>query len=481
MALEENFKHKVSKGIFWGGLNTGVQQLLNFIIGVFLARLLTPDDYGLVGLLAVFSALAGVLQEGGFISALANKQNAGQKDYNSVFWFSLTCSVILYLSLFFLAPLIAKFYKLPQLIPLARFIFLGFLFSAVNIVPRTLLFKNLRIKEVAIITILSLAISGFIGIILAFNGAAYWGLAAQTVSYTLVFTINTWICAKWHPNFNFSFQPIKEMFGFSSKLVVTNVFTTLNNNIFSILLGKFYSAFDVGQFNQANKWNGMGYSLISGIVFNVAQPSLVKVVEDPSRQTRVFRKLLRFTAFVSFPLMLGLALVAPEFITITIGEKWIFSAMLLRLLCIWGAFYPISYLFSNLLLSQGRSRAYMWITISLAVLQILAVYFSYPYGLYRMIYVFISINIFWILIWFIYAKKRIHLTLINLIKDIAPFSLIAIFGYMVAYLCGNIENIYLAFFVKLGILVAIYTFILWILKSQILIESVNFLRRKTDR
>lgn len=479
MQKEEKFKDKVSRGILWGGLNTGLQQLLNLVIGIFLARLLTPDDYGMVGLLAVFSGLAGVLQEGGFISALTNKKNVGQEDYNSVFWFSLTCSVTFYVILFFLAPVIARFYNIPELTPLARFIFIGFIFSAMNVVPRTLLFKNLRVKEVAVTTILSLSISGIIAIILSYYGATYWGLAVQTVSYTFLFTFITWINVKWRPSFKFSIRPIKELLGFGSKLVVTNVFNTLNNNVFSVLLGKFYSAYDVGQFNQANKWNGMGYSLVSGIVFNVAQPSLVKVVEDPERLTRVFRKLLRFMAFISFPLMFGLALVAPEFIVITIGEKWLFSSMILRLLCIWGAFYPISYLFSNLLLSQGRSLSYMWITISLSVFQILAVYFSYPYGLYTMIYVFISLNIIWVLVWYFYAKKGLQMTLYKLIKDIMPFSLLAVAGYIIAALITyNIENIYLIFIIKIGVMASVYLGVLWIFKSPMLMESINYLSKR---
>lgn len=479
MTRDDKLKEKVSKGILWGGLNTGVQQLLNLIIGIFLARLLTPADYGMVGILTVFSALAGVLQEGGFISALTNKKDVTSLDYNSVFWFSTTSSIIFYTALFFLAPLISDFYRIPELTPLSRFIFLGFVFSSLNITPRTILFKNLHVKEIAFITLASLGLAGVIGIVLAYNGAAYWGLAAQTVSYTFLYTLFTWCLTKWRPKFEFSASPLKKMFGYSSKIVVTNIFSTLNNNLFSVLLGKFYSAGDVGDFNQANKWNTMGYSTINGVVYNVAQPSMATVAEDYERLKRVFRKLLRFTSFVSFPLMFGLSLVSPEFIIITIGEKWFFSSLILQVLCVGGAFAPISYLFSNLLLSQGRSKPYMWITIFLAIFQIAAVFFSYPYGIFRMVYVYISINIIWILVWFIFARKKLKLTFLNFIKDTFPFIFIAAFSSSIAYFtCLNIVNVYVSFSLKLLVLATFYLGILFIFKSRILIDSVNYFRHK---
>lgn len=474
-------KNKVAKGVLWGGLNNGSQQLLNLVIGIFLARILTPEDYGMVGVLAVFSALASALQEGGFISALTNKKNVSQTDYSSVFFFSASCGITFYLLLFFLAPLIARFYEIQELTSLARFIFLGFLFSSINIAPRAILFKNLRVRETAIINILSLAISGFIGIIVAFNGYAYWGLAWQTVCYTFCTTLFTFYFTKWYPRNGFSLTPIKEMLGYSSRLVITNVFNVLNNNIFAVLLGKFYSASDVGDFNQANKWNSMGSSLIWGIIGGVAQPALASVSEDPQRQSNVFRKLLRFTAFISFPTMFCLALVAPDFIVIALGEKWLFSSFILQLLCIWGAFFPISYLFSNLLLSQGRSTAFMWSTITLAVIQMVAVYFSYPYGLFRMIYIFIGINIAWLVVLFCTARKVTPLRWIETLKDTLPFLIISLAAWCVGYfLTRTVDNLWGSLFSKAGIMLTLYILILWITKAKILTESVEYIRhRKT--
>ena len=477
--MRENLKSKVTTGILWGGLNNGSQQILNLVIGIFLARLLTPADYGMVGVLTIFSALAGAMQEGGFISALTNKKHTTHADYNSVFWFSLTCGITLYLILFFLAPLIARFYNLPSLTSLARFIFLGFLFSSMNIAPRAILFKNLRVKQNSLVTLISLAISGLVGVYLAYSGAAYWGLAAQTVTYTFSVTFFSFYFTGWKPSLKITLKPAKEMLGYGSRLVATNIFTTLNNNIFAVLLGKFYTAADVGAFNQASKWNGMGYSTISGMMNNVAQPAMTQVTDNPQRIVQVFRKLLRFTAFVSFPLMLGLALVAHEFIIIAIGEKWVFSATILQLLCLWGGFYPISHLMGNLLLSQGRSGAYMWNTIILALIQIMAVYFTYPYGLYQMLYVFIAINIAWVAVWYYISCRHIQLGSFQFAKDILPFFLIAVVAFLVAFfICTAITNLYAAFFAKIAIMASVYLGLLWVMRARILKESLEYLKNR---
>ena len=477
--MSERLKHKVAKGLFWGGLNNGTQQLLNLVIGIFLARLLTPFDYGMVGLLTVFSAVASALQEGGFITALTHRKNASQLDFSSVFWFSTSLSILFYFLLFFCAPYIAEFYDEPQLIPLSRFIFLSFVISSINIAPRAFLFKNLRVKDTALVMIISLSISGSIAIILSFLGFAFWGLACQTVTYTLCITIFTFLFSRWKPSFLFSFKPICQMLGYSSKIVITNIFNILNNNIFAVILGKFYTASDVGDFNQANKWNYMGYSLISGMIQGVALPTFSIVENEVERQINVFRKLLRFTAFISFPAMLGLSFISRDIIIITITEKWLFSASILQILCIGGAFYPISILFSNLILSQGRSSAYMWTTITLSLCQIGAVYFSYPYGLFTMLWVFVSINIIWVLIWYLIARKMLPLKFFLFMKDTLPFFLITIISIVPVYFISDlISNIYINIIIKVISVAGLYYLVLKLLGAKILHESIEFIFHK---
>lgn len=476
---ETSLKEKTAKGLLWGGFSNGIQQLLNLLFGIILARLLDASDYGMIGMLTVFSTIAAALQEGGFISALTNREETRSEDYNAVFWFSTMCGITLYILLFFAAPLIADFYNTPELVLLSRLSFLGFVISSTSIAPRAYLFKHLKIRETTIISISSLIVSGLTGITLAANGFAYWGIALQSITFVATTSVLNFYFSPWKPSLRFNFRPIREMIGFSSKVIITNVFNIINNNLFSILLGKFYSEREVGNFTQANKWNSMGHTLITGMVNGIAQPVLRNVSEDRVRQLAIFRKLLRFTAFVSFPAMLGLSLIAKEFIVITITEKWLPSASILQILCIWGAFIPIINLFSNLIISRGHSSVYMWNTICLSVLQLIALCTMYPYGLEWMLRIFVLINIGWLLVWFVFVRKEIGLTLKQMLTDISPYLILSgVLTVGAYYMTQSIGNPYLGITVKVVFVTVFYAFILWKMKSVIFHEAINFILKR---
>ena len=476
---EQSLKDKTAKVLFWGGVSNGVQQLLNLLFGIFLARLLTPADYGMVGMLTVFSALASILQEGGFISALTNRKKTEHKDYNAVFWFSLLMGTSLYTLLYICAPLIADFYQQPQLTSLARLSFLSFLISSTNVAPRAFLFKQLRTKENAIISFCSLTISGIIGIVLAYKGFAYWGIAIQTIAFTTGTTILSYYFSGWKPSLHIDFTPIKEMIGYSSKLIVTHTFQIINNNLFSILLGKFYNEKEVGYFNQANKWSTMGYTTINGMLTSVAQPVLSTLSDDKERQLNALRKMLRFTAFVSFPAMFGLSFTSQELIVLAVTDKWLPSANIMQILCIGGAFIPFSGLFSQLMLSRGHSSIYMWNTIALSLSQLFGAYLLYPYGITPMLYAFISINMGWTFVWLHFIQKEIKLSLPNFLKDISPYLLLSIACiFACSFITEPIENVGLRLIGKISIVGLFYIIILWKANSTILQESIHFIFKK---
>ena len=480
--MAETLKEKTAKGLFWGGVSNGVQQVLNLVFGIFLARMLSQSDYGMVGMLTIFSAVAGALQEGGFISALNRKKDVTHKDYNAVFWFNASVGLLLYLVLFFCAPLISHFYGIPELTPLARFIFIGLYISSLNIVPMAIMYRNMMVKESAICSFVTLIVSGGLGVTLAANGFAYWGIAIQTVVHVLMALLTRLFFIKWRPSLRIDFSPIKEMIGFSSKLIITNIFNTINGNIFPLILGKLYTPREVGNYTQANKWNNMGSTLVGSMVGGIAQPVFAKTDGNIDRQKRVFRKLLRFTAFVSFPAMFGLALVAKEFIVILLTEKWLESALMMQMLCIAGAFGPISGLFSNLIITRGHSTTYMWCSIALCLSHLAAAVLSAPYGIHTMIMVYVAINICWILVWHHYAHHEIRLRIHEVIKDIAPYLLLAATFVVVAILLTkDIANLYLSFIIKVLTVCILYALSLWLLKSTIFKEFILFiLKRKIN-
>lgn len=476
---EQTLKEKTAKGLFWGGLSNGVQQLLGMCFGIVLARILDAEDYGLVGMLAVFSGIAGTIINSGFTVALTNKKKILHSDYNAVFWFTVIVGLICYLVLFLLAPMIAEFYHHPELIWLSRVLFLGFFFSGCASVSYTVLFKQLMVKQQAQIDISAMALSGTVGVVLAIKGYAYWALALQSLTYAISGAVLRFIFAPWKPTFEFNFAPLKGILGFSSKMFLTNIFQQINVNVFSILLGRFYNANQVGYYSQGNKWMTMGYGLVTGMVLSVAQPVFAQVTDDTERETMILRKMLRFGAFVSFPLLLGLAFIAKEFIIITVGEKWLASVPFLQLFCLWGAFGYIWFLYTNLLIAHGKSDIYLKGVVGTAIIQLSVVALCFPLGIYTMVCAYIFVFLISIIWWHTRVSKILNLKFVLVLKDISPYLLFVLFSFFVAWvLCLYISNIYLLLFSKILITGVVYFAVLWVADSKILKESLNFVLRK---
>ncbi len=476
----QSLKEKTAKSLLWGGLSNSIQQLLNLFFGIFLARTLSRADYGMVGMLSIFSLIASSLQESGFTAALTNKKEIRHEDYNAVFWFSVGMGTTLYIVLSCCAPLIAAFYNTPELTSLARYSFLGFFISSLGVAQSAYMFRNLLVKQRSIAMMSALAISGTVGVLLAVNGFSYWGIATQNIVYVSVLTILYWFYSPWRPSFHFDFRPIKSMLSFSSRLLITNIFGHINYNILSVVLGKYYSGQAVGDFNQANKWNYMGYSVIVGMINGVAQPVLVNVSDDTERQKRVFRKMLRFTAFISFPCMFGLSLIAPELITIAITSKWSESASILQILCIGSAFTSITNLYSNLIISKGKSRLFMWNTIALGIIQVTSMFCCHPYSIMFMIKCYVTINVCWLLVWQYFVWREIGLSLFQTLQDILPYAFIAgITMWVTGYITRLFElNLYVTCLSRILLAALIYTIIMWLSGSVTFKESVQYLMKK---
>lgn len=473
---ENNLKDKTAKGLLWGILNNGTVQLLGALFGILLLRKLVPSDYGKIAMLLVFANIASTLQESGFTAALCNKKEPSDRDYNAVFWFNIGISALLYVMLFLSAPLIARFYDDPDLIPLARFLFLGFFISSWGTVQRAYLFIHLMNRQTCIIAILSLLVSGTTGVILAYQGMAYWALAAQNVVFILCVALLNWYYSPWRPSFKIDLRPAWEMFGFSSKLLLTNLFNNLNAHAFGVLLGKFYGDYQAGIYSNARKWDDMCINTINGMVTGVAQPVLTQVRDDQDRYRQVFRKMLRFVSFISFPAMLGMGLIAKEFLLIVGGEKWVDSAILLSMLSIYGAFFPITTLYSNLTISQGRSNINFWCTVTICVIIWAGLILLHPWGLKAMVSFFIIVNILWLLVWHYFAWRLIRLSLIDVIKDTAPFLVFSVLVMALSWgMTRPISNLWLLLICKVILAAVLYVGILWVCKARILRESLEYL------
>ena len=537
--MEENLKDKTARGLFWGGLSNGVLQLLNLAFGIILARLLSPSDYGMVGMLQVFSLVAIALQESGLNVALINKKDLRHEDINAVFWFSLAVSITLYLILYACAPAIAAFYKQPLLTPLARFTFLSFVISSLGICHNAVLMRELKVKQNAIIMMVSLLVSGTVGVVMAWHGMAYWGLATQSMVYIAGVALGRWMVSGWRPtlfsrsgehlrryegtevrgyeNSNEAqatepdsnlappyprtpappkgnlappyprtpappkklFAPLKTLLPFSLKIMAANLITILNNNILTVLLGRLFNEREVGFYNQAAKWNQMGFSVIQGMIVSVAQPVMRQVEDDRERLLRVFRKMLRFSSFVSFPCMFGLALVAPELITIAITDKWLPSARLMQMVCVGGAFLPLHQLMYQLLVSKGRSDVCLWSTIVFGLVQLATVLACSPWGITTMVMAFVGVNIGWTLVWWWLVRRQTQLALWPFLQDVAPFAAIAAASIMAAAWASSfVQNIYLSLAVKVVVAAALYILAMQLLRVATFREALAYLRKR---
>ena len=542
--MPETLKEKTAKGLFWGGLSSTVQQLLGIVFGIILARRLNQSDFGMIAMITIFQLIGNDLQNSGFKVALANLRQPTDRDYNSVFWFNILMGGSLYVLLFFLAPFIANFYHIPSLTPLARYAFLSIVFASFGTAQSAWLFKNLHAKQQAKAGMMAVLISSSVAVAMAYMGFAYWALATQTNLYILLCTLLYWHYSPWRPTvaaaqrskfkaqsskastqrsriFNFQFsifnfevlRPALRMFRFSVKLLISQVLTDINNNVLNILLGRFYGRHDTGNYNQAFQWSTKGSNIIQSMVQQVAQPVLVSIDNEHERQLHVLRKMMRFAAFLSFPLLFGLSLVSHEFIVTLLGEKWAQSAHYLRLLAVASAFLPLSTLLANVVITKGRSNIFMYVNLALAICQtaaMLTIYhfkvscfeFLEPFStllntstsylstlnsqLLTMVLAFVALTILWFFVWAYFARRLAGYRFTMLLRDVLPFLLSAAAvmfttGFITSMLATQLStlNSQLSTLIARILLAALlYYALMRLFRVQILHECLQFLKRK---
>ena len=475
----ETLKEKTAKGLFWGGMNNGVQQLLGLAFGIILGRLLDPSDYGMTAMLAVFSVIANELQSSGFKTGLINLKSPTHDDYNAVFWFNVLAGAAIYVVLWFCAPLIADYYHQPKLIPLSRYVFLGFVFSSFGMAQSAYLTKQMQIKQIAQCGMTATLSSSIVSVVLAALGFGYWALATQYLLYIAMNTLLLWFFSPWRPTTKMTFEPIRRLFPFSFKIMLSAIFTQVNNNIMNLLLGRYYGEANTGHYNQAYQWSSKCFLLVGNMLKQVDQTVLVGLGDERERQLAVLRKMMRFTAFISFPLLFGLGMVSHEFIVLAIGEKWAFAASLLPLLCLCGAFLPLSTLLTDSVISQHRSDIYLWNTFALGVLQMGLMVALWREGIVTMVIAYALLNIAWVFVWHFFVQRLMNYRLIPFLKDILPFA-IAAAGVMAVtgFVTHAIEMLWLKLLCRVVLAALLYYVVMRLAGAVILKEIMAFIFRK---
>lgn len=478
----ESLKEKTAKGLFWGAMNNTVQQLLGVAFGIVTLRLLSPQDNGMMAIIAVFSQVATVLQDSGFRSALVNIKEPSHRDYNAVFWFNIIVAVIMYFVLFFTAPLIADYYHTPELTWFSRYAFLSIILAGFNTAQSAWLFKNLRAKQQAKAAMTAVLLSGIVCIVMAWQGYAYWSLATQGLVFIGVYMLMNWHYSPWRPSLSFDLRPIRSMFRFSVKMLLTTIVERVNVNIMNILLGRYFSKHDVGIYNTAYNWSQKGSSLVQGMVAQVAQPVFSGLQDDRERQLRVLRKMMRFAAFVSFPLMFGLSLVAEEFIVVAITTKWLGSAMLLRVLSIAAAFSPLSTVLSQYIVSRGRSGIYLACTAALCVMLVGMMIGLHSRGIEVMVWAYTVLFVLWFFVWYFFVSRLSGYRLFDMLADTMPFLLAALLVMLLTgWTTASVGTLWLRLVLRTIISATLYFAMMKLLRVKMLNECMDFVKRKIGR
>lgn len=411
-------KDKAVKGVMWSAIERFGNQGIQFVIGLILARLLMPEDYGLIGMLLVFISVAQVFVEGGFSSALIRKTAPTGDDYSTVFWFNLGAALVFYTILFFAAPFIAGFYEQPLLEPLARVTGISIIISSFGIIQRTILTKRLDFKSQAKLNISAIVVSGVLGVICAWQGLGVWALAAQSLLRAMLVSAGFWVLSAWRPAFVFSKSSFKELFGFGSGLLASAFINAISENLYAIIIGKLYNAKSLGFYTRANQFQKLPVSSIYGAIGAVTYPVLSELRDDREKLRTAYRSMIRMVAFVLFPAMAILAIVAEPMVRVILTDKWLPCVPLLQILCIVGAFYPLHAINLDILKVKGRSDLFLTLEIIKQFLNVLMIVICFRWGVYGLVWGSVVLNVVCYYINSFYSKVSVGYGIMQQLADL---------------------------------------------------------------
>jgi O-antigen/teichoic acid export membrane protein len=366
--------------MFWSALDRFGTYVGQFFVGIVLARLLLPKDFGLIGMLAIFLAISQTFVDSGMASGLIQKTDRSDQDFSTVFVFNFFVSLAVYSVLFFSAPYIADFYNEPQLVNLSRVLLISLIVDSLSVVQRTKLTIGLDFKTIAKINIIRVVVSGIIGVLFALKGYGVWALVAKTLSGSISTSLMFWLLGNWRFSIRFSRHSFFSLFGFGSKLLSARLYAQTLNNIYNIVIGKAYSATDLGYYANAERFTNIASNTVTGVVRQVTYPILSSLKNNPKRMLSAYTRLIRLTTFIVFPLMTIMLVLTDPFIKLVLSEKWIAIIPYIQWLCLARVVTPISALNMNILNAIGRSDLYLKLELSKAPLIIITLLITLPLG-----------------------------------------------------------------------------------------------------
>lgn len=436
-----SLKQKTISGLIWSFIDNFSKQGITFIFGIILARLLSPREFGLVGMITIFIALSQSIIDSGFTQALIRKQDCSQADFSTVFYFNLATSIFFYFLLFFTAEPISRFYNEPQLKPILQVVGIGLIINAFGIVQRARLTKRIDFKLQTKITVIASTLSGIIGIVMALMGYGVWSLVIKSLTGFAFTSFFLWFWNRWKPALIFSLNSFREMFSFGYKLLLSGLIDTAYRNIYLLIIGKYFSATELGFYTRADQFNNLPSSNITGIIQRVSYPVLSEIQDDIPTLKAAYQKMIKSTMFVTFVLMFGMAAVAKPMVIVLIGEKWLPSVIYLQLLCFVGMFYPLHAINLNMLNVLGRSDLFLRLEIIKKILAVPVIIIAIFLGIKMMIISMILLSGIAYFLNSYYSGRQIGYSSFRQLKDILPSFFLAAFMGLIVYLAGNFLGI----------------------------------------
>lgn len=384
--MPNSLKNKSVEGTAWSFLDNIASSGITFLVGLVLARLLTPEEYGIMAIIAIFIAISTSIVDSGFSNALIRKVDIHQVDYCTVFYFNLIISAVLYIVLYFVSPIISVFFKEPILVEIIRIIGIVLVINALAIIPRTIFVREVNFKSQAKVSFISSISSGFIGIGMAFAGMGVWSLVGQQLSRQLLNTFFLWFFCEWRPVWTFSIKSFKELYGFGSKLLLSGLIDTIYKNIYYIIIGRFYSSVQLGQYTRAEQFNTIFSVNLTSVVQRVSYPVLSSIQDDSDRLRDVYRRVIKIMMLITFGCMLGMAAVAKPLFIILIGEKWLPAVYFFQIICFSGMLYPLHAINLNILQVKGRSDLFLKLEIMKKIIAVGPIIVGILYGIEYMLW-----------------------------------------------------------------------------------------------
>lgn len=477
----ESLKQKTTKGLLWSSVERFSNQGMSFLFSVILARMLAPSDFGIIAMITIFFAVAQSFVDSGFSNALVRKTDRREEDFSTCFFFNIGVGIMAYIVLFLIAPLVANFYNQPILSPIIRITGLGVVLNSLCVVQQALFTIKIDFKSQAKVTLSATIMSGIVGVVLAYQGYGVWALVWQGVVLSLVRMGLLWLMSKWRPTTGFSKSSFNYLFGYGSKLLASGLLDTIYNNIYPIVIGKFYTPAQLGNYSRALSFAQLPSSNITSILQRVTFPVLSTIQDDIPRLQANYRRLLKLSAFIVFPLMTGLAAVAFPMIRIILTPKWEGCSLYLQIICFALMWYPIHAINLNLLQVKGRSDLFLRLEIIKKIVGVCIMCITIPLGITAMCIGMVASSLISLFINTYYTGKLIDFGYLKQMRDLLPV-------FFNSLLMGSIVCLFIQLFtndfIKLitGIFIGVFSYIggASFFSKQELKEFCSLFKHKTN-